>query len=373
MLDSHDDALSCPGQALGAPPPAELRVVRSTGPLPPRAPDVASLTVGSLLAALVNLGVGCHPDPRQEWELVRRLREMSPTAIGPPPELRRDITRPHLRNMIVGYIGERLFIDACLGPLTHHGWDWVDDRGLRRKGDFTLRRGQAPGTFRVDVKTKGTRWAGSLELVGIHPDDDLTVSLENVRQAHITCPDLVYVMVSDPALRTRVEGHMLSMEGPEGIAYQLLSRYRGRGLERAEQQFLDVLMARRESELLDLSGIRDQGCDAFRVVHVQRLIALIGHGRATTPSLGHLAAAPEASYARADGERGAVLHVSSRFDTCPWTLFAAVLAHPTTTKGTALAWLRRYAPPPPGPGDLHTLPPRRQPMPSDPDPRAEED
>lgn len=225
--------------------------------------DCRSATAGELAIALDNLKIG------NEWGVAKGLRDyarLHPTVtdFGLPQGARLETPNRAFRNLIVGTIAEKLVEKKCLDPLVKAGYAIED---TRLKGDFTdyilTKDGER---LPINVKVASTLFRTAKTAVGLEPEDCIPLSTYKVIGAATREPDLLFVDVVDYRLRQRVDAFVDALSGDEAIVWDMLSWYGGRGVKRAQDEFVASLFATHGPELMQLVRTAD-----IRVVSVQKV------------------------------------------------------------------------------------------------------
>ena len=260
--------------------------------------------VADTVAALDAMGIS------DNWVVAKRLRAAHKRGethldLG---STRRNQYNFRFRNLVIGCIGEELFMRQCLDPLKSHGFDIVDERDAHNQRDFVIVQGKH--ALPINVKVSGTRFTEAKQLAGLDPDDCVPFSCKNVLaaadQRKGTEPDLVFVQLVEYGLRQRVDAYMSRISGNEGILWQLLSSHSGDGVESAQDEYVQNLFSSgslHRDNLLALSN----GPRGFKALSAQDLVKVIDNHKERIPQL----------FNRGMGGNPLV-HVSASKEMLPW-------------------------------------------------------
>jgi hypothetical protein len=275
-----------------------------------------AIDVAAAVAALDAMEIGSG------WEVARELRAAHKKGVRSlelSQQYRHDYNRS-FRNLIVGRIGEDLFVEHCLKPLQRHGFTIVDERDDHSKRDFVLEQTVTgadgePSTLRlpINVKVVATRFAQAKRFVGLEPDDCVPLKMVSVMSAVQNEPNLVFVHLIEHTLRQRVDAYMSRLSGHEALAWQLLSAYGGKGVEAAQDEYVKTLFSKESPHAANLLAL-SAGAKGFQVISAQD--ALWVHNtipKRTPQSFGH-------------GVGGTpMVHVSVELEMLPWKDLATQL------------------------------------------------
>lgn len=270
--------------------------------------ELLGLCAQQLYEALGQLGIG------ESWEIARTIRRAAFLAPSEPclksPREKRNAA---FENLVVGTLAERAFRDSHLRPLRRHGFEIADYHYAGENRDFGVRRDGVE--LPINVKVASTLYREARRDVGLDPEDCIPLGAYKAIGASERVSGLVYVFLVDFGLRERVDAFMDSLDGDLAIGWDLLSWFGGRGMKRAQNEYIDVLFERHDADLRSLVP----GVKSFRAISAQRALAIMRRLPRRVPGLGVKAAGTGVI-------RGEVnIHVSVEHETRSWDVLAKEL------------------------------------------------
>jgi hypothetical protein len=259
------------------------------------------LSAGELRDALDHLGIG------QGWEVGDLIRADAALAPDMPclanPRERRNAV---FENLVVGTLAERVFRDQHLAALEPEGFEVLDYHESGENRDFGVRKEGCE--LPINVKVASTMFREARRVVGLDPEDCIPLGAYKAIGASERVPGLVYVYLVDFRLRELVDAFMEGLDEDCLIGWDLMSWFGGKGMKRAQNQYIAALFERHDSDLRALTP----GATGFRVISAQRALAVMREHPRRVPGLGVKAAGTGVI-------RGEVnIHVSVERETRPW-------------------------------------------------------
>jgi hypothetical protein len=254
--------------------------------------------------------VGIQPG----WEVGDNIRQDAVTAPDSPClKDARDRRNAAFENLVVGTLAERVFRDQHLAALEPHGFEVADYHESGENRDFGVQKGGRE--LPINVKVASTMFREARRVVDLDPEDCIPLGAYKAIGASERVPALVYVYLVDFTLRERVDGFMEGLDEDLAIGWDLLSWFGGRGMKRAQDQYIAALFNQHGS---DLRALAPDGT-SFRAISAQRALAIMHKHPRRVPGLGVKAAGTGVI-------RGEVnIHVSVDQETRPWGEVADLL------------------------------------------------
>lgn len=270
--------------------------------------DLLQLSAGRLRDTLDKIGI------QAGWEVGDLIRQDATIAPELPClENPRDRRNAAFENLVVGTLAERVFRDQHLAALEPHGFEVVDYHESGENRDFGVQRNGRE--LPINVKVASTMFREARRVVDLDPEDCIPLGAYKAIGASERVPALVYVYLVDFTLRERVDNFMEGLGDDLAVGRDLLSWFGGRGMKRAQDQYIAALFDRHGSDLRALSP----GGTSFRVISAQRALAIMRTHPRRVPGLGVKAAGTGVI-------RGEVnIHVSVDQETRPWDEVADLL------------------------------------------------
>jgi hypothetical protein len=263
--------------------------------------NLLQLSAGQLGSALDKLGI------EPGWEVGDDIREdaaRAPTlpCLGAPRERR----NAAFENLVVGTLAERVFRDQHLEALEPDGFEVADYHESGENRDFGVQMNGRE--LPINVKVASTMFREARRVVDLDPEDCIPLGAYKAIGASERVPAMVYVFLVDFNLRERVDSFMEGLDEDLLIGWDLLSWFGGRGMKRAQDQYINALFDRHGADLRALTP----GATSFRVISAQRALAIMRTHPRRVPGLGVKAAGTGVI-------RGEVnIHVSVEQETRPW-------------------------------------------------------
>jgi hypothetical protein len=225
----------------------------------------------------------------------------------------RDRRNAAFENLVVGTLAERVFRDQHLAALEPDGFEVADYHESGENRDFGVQRDARE--LPINVKVASTMFREAHRVVHLDPEDCIPLGAYKAIGASERVPALVYVYLVDFTLRERVDAFMEDLDEDLAIGWDLLSWFGGRGMKRAQNQYIASLFKRHGS---DLRALAPDGT-SFRAISAQRALAIMRTQPRRVPGLGVKAAGTGVI-------RGEVnIHVSVEQETKPWVAVADLL------------------------------------------------
>jgi hypothetical protein len=270
--------------------------------------ELQQLSAGQLCEVLDGLGI------QPGWVVgdnVRRDAVIAPDL----PSLGdgRDRRNAAFENLVVGTLAERVFRDQHLAALEPDGFEVADYHESGENRDFGVQKDGRE--LPINVKVASTMFREARRVVDLDPEDCIPLGAYKAIGASERVPALVYVYLVDFTLRERVDAFMEGLDEDLAIGWELLSWFGGRGMKRAQNQYIASLFRRHGS---DLRALAPDG-SSFRAISAQRALAIMRKQPRRVPGLGVKAAGTGVI-------RGEVnIHVSVDQETKPWAVVADLL------------------------------------------------
>ncbi len=270
--------------------------------------ELVNLPAQRLCETLDRLGIGYG------WEVASTIRQAAFLAphepcLGSPRERR----NAAFENLVVGTIAERVFGDDHLTPLSRHGFEIADYHEAGENRDFGVRSNGVE--LPINVKVASTLFREARRVVDLDPEDCIPLGAYKAIGASERVRDLVYVFLVDFGLRERVDAFMDDLDEDLSIGWHLLSWFGGRGMKRAQDEYINALFERHDAELRALAP----GVTSFRAISAQRALGIMRRQPRRVPGLGVKAAGTGVI-------RGEVnIHISVEHETRPWDVVAEEL------------------------------------------------
>ena len=204
-------------------------------------------------------------------------------------------------------ITERRFIEL-IDTLhdARSGVSWNDDR---QEGhtltDFTLN--EEKDSLPINIKNAGTKFPQAKSLVGLEPEDCIPIPAYKAYAAVEKLPSLLYIISVDYDLAGKLTGLPTLLEPAEAITWELLNKYAGSYLRRAEDLFVSHVTQKYWSDLAKLAAQ-----NPFHVISARRAIRILQDKPERTPGIGLRAWGTGAS-------AEVNVHISIKAETTPWT------------------------------------------------------
>jgi len=270
--------------------------------------ELRQLSAGRLCVVLDGLEI------QPGWEVGDNIRRDAVIA----PDLScledgRDRRNAAFENLVVGTLAERVFRDQHLAALEPDGFEVADYHESGENRDFGVQKNGLE--LPINVKVASTMFREARRVVDLDPEDCIPLGAYKAIGASERVPALVYVYLVDFTLRERVDAFMEGLDEDLAIGWDLLSWFGGRGMKRAQDQYIAALFNRHGSDLRDLAP----DGTSFRVISAQRALAIMRKQPRRVPGLGVKAAGTGVI-------RGEVnIHVSVEQETMPWGTVAGLL------------------------------------------------
>lgn len=176
---------------------------------------------------------------------------------------------------------ERRFVEL-LDQLceTRPGLDYHDDREVRHSlSDITLMEG--PDSLPINIKNAGTRFLNAKSLVGLEPEDCIPIPAYKAYGAVDKLPSLLYVISVDYLLAEKLSGLTTVLQGNEMITWELLNKFRGSQLKKAEDFFVSKMTQKYWGALSPMAA-----ANPFHVISARRAIRILQQRPERTPGIG---------------------------------------------------------------------------------------
>lgn len=270
--------------------------------------ELMELSAGRLRDVLDGLGI------QPGWEVGDNIRRDAVIAPDLPClEDERDRRNAAFENLVVGTLAERVFRDQHLAALEPDGFEIADYHESGENRDFGAQKDGCE--MPINVKVASTMFREARRVVDLDPQDCIPLGAYKAIGASERVPALVYVYLVDFTLRERVDAFMESLDEDLAIGWDLLSWFGGRGMKRAQDQYIAALFNRHGS---DLRALAPDGT-SFRAISAQRALAIMRKQPRRVPGLGVKAAGTGVI-------RGEVnIHVSVQQETKAWAEVADLL------------------------------------------------
>lgn len=216
-------------------------------------------------------------------------------------------------NLVVGTLAERVFRDQHLAQLEPDGFEVADYHKSGENRDFGVQKDGRE--LPINVKVASTMFREARRVVDLDPEDCIPLGAYKAIGASERVPALIYVYLVDFTLRERVDAFMEGLDDDLTIGWDLLSWFKGSGIKRAQDTYINTLFNRHGS---DLRALAPDGT-SFRAISAQRALAIMRKHPRRVPGLGVKAAGTGVI-------RGEVnIHVSVEHETKPWAEVADLL------------------------------------------------
>lgn len=268
-----------------------------------------------------------------EQEAARAMYDRGPLALGKGKELlgralsegflavlpRRERTGSAanpITKLFPAAITEQRFIEQLESLVAARpGLTYADDREAGHTlTDFTLSEGKQ--RLPINIKNAGTRFDRAAELVGLDPDDCIPIPAYKAYAAIETVSSLLYAVSVDYGLVGTLNQLLPTLlTRGENIAWDLLNRFEGTHLRKAEDAFVMATVRRH------WAGIGNAFRNSpFHVVSARKAVRILQTKPRRTPGIG-LRAWGTGANAEVN------VHLSIREDTTPWeTVRARIVA-----------------------------------------------
>jgi hypothetical protein len=205
-------------------------------------------------------------------------------------------------------ITERRFIELlkrlCDARL---GLDFNDDRDIRHSlTDFLLVEGDQ--SLPVNIKNAGTQFYNARSLVNLEPDDCIPIPAYKAYGAVNKLPSLLYVISVDYGLAAELAALPTLLEGSEAVTWELLNKYHGSHLKKAEDAFVSKMTQKYWAELSAFAAE-----NPFHVISARRAIRILQQKPERTPGIGLRAWGTGAS-------AEVNVHISIKDETTDWEI-----------------------------------------------------
>jgi hypothetical protein len=179
-------------------------------------------------------------------------------------------------------ITERRFIDL-LDQLceARPGLSYNDDREIRHSlTDFTLIEG-SQDALPINIKNAGAKFRNARSLVGLDPDDCIPIPAYKAYGAVDKLPSLLYVISVDYLLADKLSGLATIFQGSEVITWDLLNKFHGSQLKKAEDLFVSKMIQKYWSAVSSMAA-----ANPFHVISARRAIRILQQKPERTPGIG---------------------------------------------------------------------------------------
>jgi len=270
--------------------------------------SLLQLSAGHLRDTLEKLGI------QPGWEVGDHIHQDAVIAPDLPClENPRDRRNAAFENLVVGTLAERVFRDQHLAALEPGGFEVADYHESGENRDFGVQKEGLE--LPINVKVASTMFREARRVVELDPEDCIPLGAYKAIGASERVPAMVYVFLVDFKLRERVDSFMEGLDEDLAIGWDLLSWFGGRGMKRAQDQYITALFDRHGPDLRALTP----GVTSFRVISAQRALAIMRKHPRRVPGLGVKAAGTGVI-------RGEVnIHVSVDQETRSWDEIADLL------------------------------------------------
>ncbi|MBI4580392.1 MAG: hypothetical protein HY718_11860 [Planctomycetes bacterium] len=242
----------------------------------------------------------------QSRTLIQRTMTEGFLAVLSPRTLMRSSENP-ITKLFPATITEQRFLEL-IDQLQRARADlqYSDDRASGHTlVDFTLMEGEHE--LPINIKNAGTRFESARQLVDLDPDDCVPIPAYKAYAAVETVPNLLYVVSVDYTLVSRINDLLATiLSRQERIVWDLLTRFRGAHLRKAEDAFIQKTVLK----YWDWIETR-VACPPFHVASARKSIRVLQTKPHRTPGIG----------LRAWGNRANAevnVHLSIRDDMTPW-------------------------------------------------------
>jgi hypothetical protein len=198
-----------------------------------------------------------------------RLREKTGSAENP------------ITKLFPAAITERRFIELLDQVCeVRPSLDYNDDREVRHSlTDFTLTEGKE--SLPLNIKNAGTKFFNAKSLVGLDPEDCIPIPAYKAYGAIDKLPSLLYVISVDYLLAEKLSRLATIFRGNEAITWELLNKYHGSQLKKAEDLFVSKMTQKHWDKFSQMAA-----ANPFHVISARRAIRILQTRPERTPGVG---------------------------------------------------------------------------------------